>query len=134
MQFDGARLAWRSGHATRRAAASSPAVWRGTETQQPPAPECTAGRTRETPKRAATGHRPCDKLPRLRSALKPLSTTTPTSPAACTASAMREARAAKLVALNERILAGLRVLVIYIGGIVADGHDILAAVGVDEIG
>lgn len=45
-----------------------------------------------------------------------------------------EASAAQLSALNERSLAGLAVLVIYIDGIVVDGHHIIAAVGVDESG
>jgi transposase-like protein len=45
-----------------------------------------------------------------------------------------EASAAQLAALNERSLAGLEVLVIYIDGIVVDGHHILAAVGVDGTG
>ena len=45
-----------------------------------------------------------------------------------------EASAAQLAALNERSLAELRVLVIYIDGIVVDGHHIIAAVGVDEAG
>ena len=45
-----------------------------------------------------------------------------------------EASAAQLAALNERSLGGLSVLVIYIDGIVVDGHHILAAVGVDEAG
>lgn len=45
-----------------------------------------------------------------------------------------EASAAQLAALNERSLADLAVLVIYIDGIVVDGHHIIAAVGVDEAG
>jgi putative transposase len=45
-----------------------------------------------------------------------------------------EASAAQLAALNERSLAELAVLVIYIDGIVVDGHHIIAAVGVDEAG
>ena len=45
-----------------------------------------------------------------------------------------EASAAQLAELNERSLAGLAVLVIYIDGIVVDGHHILAAVGVDGTG
>ena len=45
-----------------------------------------------------------------------------------------EASAAQLAALNERSLAGLAVLVIYIDGIDVDGHHIIAAVGVDEAG
>lgn len=45
-----------------------------------------------------------------------------------------EASAAQLAALNERSLADLAVLVIYIDGIVVDGHHIIAAVGVDETG
>jgi putative transposase len=45
-----------------------------------------------------------------------------------------EASAAQLAALNERTLAGLAILVIYIDGIVVDGHHILAAIGVDEAG
>jgi putative transposase len=45
-----------------------------------------------------------------------------------------EASAAQLAALNERSLADLAVLVIYIDGIVVSGHHILAAVGVDETG
>ena len=45
-----------------------------------------------------------------------------------------EASAAQLAALNERSLAGVAVLVIYIDGIVVDGHHIIAAVGVDEAG
>ena len=45
-----------------------------------------------------------------------------------------EASAAQLAALNERSLGGLAVLVIYIDGIVVDGHHILAAIGVDEAG
>jgi transposase-like protein len=45
-----------------------------------------------------------------------------------------EASAAQLAELNERSLAELVVLVIYIDGIVVDGHHILAAVGVDEAG
>lgn len=45
-----------------------------------------------------------------------------------------EASAAQLAELNERSLAGLEVLVIYIDGIVVDGHHIIAAVGVDEAG
>ena len=45
-----------------------------------------------------------------------------------------EASAAQLAALNERSLGGLAVLVIYIDGIVVDGHHIIAAVGVDEAG
>ena len=45
-----------------------------------------------------------------------------------------EASAAQLAALNERSLANVAVLVIYIDGIVVDGHHILAAVGVDEAG
>jgi transposase-like protein len=45
-----------------------------------------------------------------------------------------EASAAQLAALNERSLKDLTVLVIYIDGIVVDGHHIIAAVGVDEAG
>jgi transposase-like protein len=45
-----------------------------------------------------------------------------------------EASAAQLAALNERSLADLTVLVIYIDGIVVSGHHIIAAVGVDETG
>ena len=45
-----------------------------------------------------------------------------------------EASAAQLAALNERSLADLTVLVIYIDGIVVSGHHIIAAVGVDEAG
>jgi transposase-like protein len=45
-----------------------------------------------------------------------------------------EASAAQLAALNERSLAELAVLVIYIDGIVVSGHHIIAAVGVDEAG
>lgn len=45
-----------------------------------------------------------------------------------------EASAAQLAELNERSLAGVAVLVIYIDGIVVDGHHIIAAVGVDEAG
>lgn len=45
-----------------------------------------------------------------------------------------EASAAQLAALNERSLAALAVLVIYIDGIVVSGHHIIAAVGVDEAG
>ncbi len=45
-----------------------------------------------------------------------------------------EASAAQLAALNERSLKDLTVLVIYIDGIVVDGHHIIAAVGVDEVG
>ena len=45
-----------------------------------------------------------------------------------------EASAAQLAALNERSLADLAVLVIYIDGIDVDGHHIIAAVGVDEAG
>ena len=45
-----------------------------------------------------------------------------------------EASAAQMATLNERSLAELRVLVIYIDGIVVDGHHIIAAVGVDERG
>ena len=45
-----------------------------------------------------------------------------------------EASAVQLAALNERSLAEVSVLVIYIDGIVVDGHHILAAVGVDEAG
>ncbi len=45
-----------------------------------------------------------------------------------------KASAAQLAALNERNLAELAVLVIYIDGIVVDGHHIIAAVGVDEAG
>ena len=45
-----------------------------------------------------------------------------------------EASAAQLAALNERSLADLAVLVIYIDGVVVDGHHIIAAVGVDEAG
>ena len=43
-----------------------------------------------------------------------------------------EASAAQLAELNERSLVGLPVLVIYIDGIIVDGHHIIAAVGVDE--
>lgn len=45
-----------------------------------------------------------------------------------------EASAAQLAALNERSLAGLDLLVIYIDGIVVSGHHIIAAVGVDGAG
>ena len=45
-----------------------------------------------------------------------------------------EASAAQMATLNERSLAELSVLVIYIDGIVVDGHHIIAAVGVDERG
>ena len=45
-----------------------------------------------------------------------------------------EASAAQLAALNERSLADLAVLVIYIDGIVVSGHHIITAVGVDEAG
>ena len=45
-----------------------------------------------------------------------------------------QASAAQLAALNERSLKGVTVLVIYIDGIVVDGHHIIAAVGVDEAG
>jgi putative transposase len=40
----------------------------------------------------------------------------------------------QLAALNERSLTDLVVLVIYIDGIIVDGHHIIAAVGVDEAG
>jgi transposase-like protein len=45
-----------------------------------------------------------------------------------------EASAAQLGALNERSLKDVKVLVIYIDGIVVAGHHIIAAVGVDEAG
>ena len=45
-----------------------------------------------------------------------------------------EASAAQLAALNERSLAELSVLVVYIDGSVVSGHHIIAAVGVDEAG
>jgi transposase-like protein len=45
-----------------------------------------------------------------------------------------EASAAQLAQLNERSLAGLPVLVIYIDGICVDGHHVIAAVGVDDAG
>ena len=45
-----------------------------------------------------------------------------------------EASAEPLAALNERDLKDLKLLVIYIDGIVVHGHHILAAVGVDEAG
>ena len=45
-----------------------------------------------------------------------------------------QASAAQLATLNERSLADLAVLVIYIDGVVVDGHHIIAAVGVDEAG
>ena len=45
-----------------------------------------------------------------------------------------EASAAQLAALNERSLKELKLLVIYIDGIVVHGHHIIAAVGVDEAG
>jgi putative transposase len=45
-----------------------------------------------------------------------------------------EASAEQLAALNERSLGALKLLVIYIDGIVVHGHHILAAVGVDESG
>jgi putative transposase len=45
-----------------------------------------------------------------------------------------EASAAQPVALNEHSLKDLALLVIYIDGIVVDGHHIIAAVGVDEAG
>jgi transposase-like protein len=45
-----------------------------------------------------------------------------------------EASAAQLAELNERNLAQLDLLVIYIDGIVVDGHHIIAAVGVDGTG
>jgi transposase-like protein len=45
-----------------------------------------------------------------------------------------EASAAQLAALNERSLAGLEVLVIYIDGVIVSGHHIIAAVGVDAAG
>lgn len=45
-----------------------------------------------------------------------------------------QASAAQLAALNERSLAELTVLAIYLDGIVVDGHHILAAVGVDGAG
>ena len=45
-----------------------------------------------------------------------------------------EASAAQLAALNERSLEELKLLVIYIDGIVVAGHHIVAAVGVDELG
>jgi putative transposase len=45
-----------------------------------------------------------------------------------------EASAAQLAELNEHSLAEVAVLVIYIDGIVVDGHHIIAAVGVDEAG
>jgi putative transposase len=45
-----------------------------------------------------------------------------------------EASAAQLAALNERSLEELKVLVIYIDGIVVHGHHIIAAVGVDQAG
>jgi putative transposase len=45
-----------------------------------------------------------------------------------------EASAAQLAALNERSLAELDLLVIYIDGIVVSGHHIIAAVGVDGVG
>src|SRR5258706_782582 len=45
-----------------------------------------------------------------------------------------EASAAQLAELNERSLTDLAGLVIYIDGIVLDGHHIIAAVGVDEAG
>ncbi len=45
-----------------------------------------------------------------------------------------EASAAQLAALNERSLEELKLLVIYIDGIVVHGHHIIAAVGVDEAG
>lgn len=45
-----------------------------------------------------------------------------------------EASAAQLAELNERSLAQLSVLVIYIDGIDVDGHHVIAAIGVDEAG
>ena len=45
-----------------------------------------------------------------------------------------EASAEQLAALNERDLKNLKLLVIYIEGIVVAGHHILAAIGVDEAG
>jgi transposase-like protein len=45
-----------------------------------------------------------------------------------------EASAAQLAELNERNLAQLDLLVVYIDGIVVDGHHIIAAVGVDGTG
>lgn len=45
-----------------------------------------------------------------------------------------EASAAQLAQLNERSLAQLPVLVIYIDGICVDGHHVIAAVGVDDAG
>jgi putative transposase len=45
-----------------------------------------------------------------------------------------EASAEQLRALNERSLADMQQLVIYIDGIVVDAHHVLAAVGVDEQG
>jgi putative transposase len=45
-----------------------------------------------------------------------------------------EASAAQLAELNERSLAQLPVLVIYIDGIDVDGHHVIAAIGVDEAG
>ena len=45
-----------------------------------------------------------------------------------------EASAAQLAALNERSLAELDLLVIYLDGIVVSGHHIIAAVGVDADG
>jgi len=45
-----------------------------------------------------------------------------------------EASAAQLAQLNERSLAQLAVLVIYIDGICVDGHHAIAAVGVDDAG
>ncbi len=44
------------------------------------------------------------------------------------------ASAAQLAQLNERSLAGLALLVIYLDGIVVSGHHIIAAIGVDEAG
>ena len=45
-----------------------------------------------------------------------------------------EASAAQFAALSRRSLGDLLLLVIYIDGIVVDGHHIIAAVDVDEAG
>jgi putative transposase len=47
---------------------------------------------------------------------------------------MVEASAQQLRALNERSLKELKLLAIYIDGIVVDAHHVVAAVGVDELG
>lgn len=45
-----------------------------------------------------------------------------------------EATAEQLAELNERSLADVKVLVIYIDGIAVEGHHIIGALGVDEVG